>query len=216
VDQHPWAREVGLVLNFEARGNSGPALMFETSSGNGRLIGEFARAAPHPFASSLFSNVYDYLPNNTDFTVFQAAGLPGLNVAYIDGFTFYHSPLDTFERVGEGSLQHHGTYALALARHFGALGLDDLGAGDAIYFDILGLMLVHYPAALALPLLALVAALFVGMAAIGLRRGQLTPGGITLGFFALLLGLVFAAILAALVQTMAMFIQRVHLLRRRL
>src|SRR5438270_2873989 len=43
VDQNPWVRDVGLVLNFEARGNAGPAIMFETSSGNGGLIREFAR-----------------------------------------------------------------------------------------------------------------------------------------------------------------------------
>src|SRR5438105_2344263 len=33
VGEHPWAKEVGVALNFEARGNTGPALMFETSNG---------------------------------------------------------------------------------------------------------------------------------------------------------------------------------------
>jgi acetylornithine deacetylase/succinyl-diaminopimelate desuccinylase-like protein len=34
VEEHPWVRDVGLVLNFEARGNEGPAFMFETSDNN--------------------------------------------------------------------------------------------------------------------------------------------------------------------------------------
>ena len=31
VDEHPWAKDVSVVLNFDARGNSGPSIMFETS-----------------------------------------------------------------------------------------------------------------------------------------------------------------------------------------
>ena len=32
VAEHPWARDIGLVLNFDARGTSGPSVMFETRS----------------------------------------------------------------------------------------------------------------------------------------------------------------------------------------
>jgi Peptidase family M28 len=38
VDEHPWAKEIGVVLNFDARGNSGPSIMFETSDGNSWLV----------------------------------------------------------------------------------------------------------------------------------------------------------------------------------
>jgi acetylornithine deacetylase/succinyl-diaminopimelate desuccinylase-like protein len=38
VQQHPWARDVGVVLNFEARGDNGPSIMFQTSDANGWLI----------------------------------------------------------------------------------------------------------------------------------------------------------------------------------
>ena len=31
VQQHPWAKDVGVVLNFEARGDHGPSVMFQTS-----------------------------------------------------------------------------------------------------------------------------------------------------------------------------------------
>ena len=51
---HPWAQNLGLILNFEARGSRGPSLLFETSANNGSLIGGVARAAPHPIGSSLF------------------------------------------------------------------------------------------------------------------------------------------------------------------
>ena len=43
VNNHPWTKEVGLVLNFEARGSGGPSYMLiETNRGNARLIAEFS------------------------------------------------------------------------------------------------------------------------------------------------------------------------------
>lgn len=53
VEQHPWARDVGVVLNFEARGDHGPSIMFQTSEGNGWLIEEFAQTVREPVANSL-------------------------------------------------------------------------------------------------------------------------------------------------------------------
>ncbi|MEX0289408.1 MAG: M28 family peptidase, partial [Flavobacteriaceae bacterium] len=73
VNQHPWANEVGLVLNFEARGSGGPGYMLiETNRGNGKLIQEFTNADPkYPVANSLAYSIYKMLPNDTDLTVFR-------------------------------------------------------------------------------------------------------------------------------------------------
>src|SRR5690606_24910060 len=39
VNKHPWAKDVGLALNFEARGSGGPSYMLiETNGGNANLI----------------------------------------------------------------------------------------------------------------------------------------------------------------------------------
>ena len=119
VDQHPWARNVGLVLNFDSRGNSGPVIMFETSPNNQDLIYEFAKAVPRPVANSLSDEIYRRLPNSTDLNVFKAAGMPGFNFAYIKGVNHHHTALDTVQGVDESSIQHGGSYALALTTHFG-------------------------------------------------------------------------------------------------
>ena len=121
VAQHPWAKKRNGVYTDEARGNGGPVWMFETSEQNGRLIREFAKAAPHPFTSSLLYEIYRLLPNETDFAVFKRAGLEGFNFAFINGVTHYHTMLDNIENIDKRSLQHHGYYALALTRHFGNL-----------------------------------------------------------------------------------------------
>lgn len=198
VGEHAWLRDVGLVLNLEARGSRGPAIMFETSGGNGWLIKEFADAAPRPVANSLAFEIYKLLPNDTDLTVFKKAGLPGLNFAYIDGRGHYHSALDSLDSLDERSLQHQGSYALALSRRFGNLSLAKTRTPDAIYFDVLGLDLLHYPQSWAVPLALVVTILFGVVLALGFRRRRLRASGVALGFLALLLSLVGASLLATL------------------
>ncbi len=185
--EHPLARDVGLVLNFEARGDGGPSIMFETSNNNGWLIPEFARAAPHPVANSLSYEIYKRLPNSTDFTVFKNRGLDGLNFAYIDGLSSYHTRLDNIQRINEGSLQHHGSYLLALTRHFGNLDLRQIRSANSVYFDVLGSALIHYPYSWSIPITILVLLLFVALVVVGLRAKHLTVRGIVFGCLAFVL-----------------------------
>ena len=144
VAQHAWADQVDLVLNFDARGISGPSFMFQTSPRNGRLVTEFSRAVSNPVSSSLADRIYRLLPNNTDFTVFIDHGYAGFNFAFIDGAAAYHSPEDDVDHLSTRSLQHHGEQALALVRCFGDVPLDDLEATDRVYFTLPGGLLLHY------------------------------------------------------------------------
>jgi hypothetical protein len=191
VDQHPWAKEVGVALNFEARGNAGPSMMFETSPRNGALISALGKAAPAPVANSLAYEIYKRMPNDTDLTVFKEAGLPGMNFAYFEGLPHYHTALDSAGEADVRSLQHQGSYALALARYFGNLdlgGLTNGGGGDAVYFDLPGAGLVRYPAGLVMPLALLVTVLFVGVVILGFRWRELSFKGSALGFVSFALG----------------------------
>ena len=180
VQEHPWAKDVGLALNFDARGNDGPSIMFETSDQNSSLIKEFAKAAPEPIASSLSHEIYRLLPNDTDLTPFRRAGIAGLNFAYIDGITRYHSSLDNKNEISERSFQHHYSYALSLARHFGNLDLQNNSRGNAIYFDVLRLAVLHYPATWALPITLVAALLLIGLIVAGLKTARLTLAGLGL------------------------------------
>ncbi len=147
VRDHPdLARRAGVVLNFEARGTSGPAMMFETSDRNGWVTREFARVAPYPFSSSLAYAVYKNLPNHTDMTVFKrVSGLAGLNFAFTASFENYHTRRDTPANLDPRSLQNVGANALALAQHFGDLELRDIHEPDRVYFNWFGSRLVGYP-----------------------------------------------------------------------
>ena len=202
VAEDPLVKDAGLVLNFEARGSHGPAIMFETSEQNGWLIKQFAKAAPYPIAHSLAYEIYRLLPNDTDLTVFKQAQMPGLNFAYINGLTNYHTQLDNTKEIDEHSLQHEGATALALARHFGNLNLEDTKSTNAVYFDIVGLTLVHYSSAWVLPLTIITVLLFSALIIIGLRRGRLSLFGIVLGFLAFLSSAIAASVVVTLVWSL--------------
>jgi Peptidase family M28 len=177
VTQNPIAQQPAVVLNMESRGSNGPTIMFQTSPHNSGVVSVYARSAPYPVATSVAAEIYRRLPNDTDFTpVLDAGRFTGLNAAYIDGQSAYHSPLDRHTNLDLRSLQGMGDNALALARGFGQADLVPLvkpSSGDDTYFPILGWFLVRYPGWLVLPI-AIVALLAV--AALGglFRRRSLS------------------------------------------
>nr|WP_179722991.1 M20/M25/M40 family metallo-hydrolase [Petropleomorpha daqingensis] len=174
VHSHPLANRGGVVLNFEARGTSGPPIMFETSLGNADLTEVYADAVPDPVATSFAVEVYRALPNDTDFTPFRESGeFTGLNTAFIDGAAAYHAPQDTPDRQDQASLQGEGENALALAQAFGDRDLTALSTasgGDATYFPVLG-RLVRYPGSWVWPLAIAAIVLVLGLVVVLARRG---------------------------------------------
>lgn len=186
-----------LVFNFEARGTSGPSVMFETSPAAGELVADFGRLAPHPVTTSLAAEVYQHMPNDTDFSVFRRAGLRGLNFAFIGSAENYHTERDDVQHLDPASLRHHGLQALALARHF--LDVDFTQPQEprsVIYFSFLWSGVVRYPQSLALPLAVLAAALLLGAIGRGLADGRLQAAGLRRGLLYSLLVVVAAAGLA--------------------
>jgi hypothetical protein len=181
VAEHPWAKDVRIAINFDSRGTSGVSQMFETSAENGELIRELA-AVPHAVSSSVAYEVYKRLPNDTDVTVFKQRGIPVMNFGFIDHWEAYHTSLDTPLQLDHGSLQHNGTYALALARQFGNRDLTKLRAPDEIYFSVPGGGFVHYPGKRALSYTALVFLIFALLCFWALRTPIITPLQLLYGF----------------------------------
>ena len=115
VREHPWAKDVAFILNFEARGTSGRSYMFETGQGN-RDAASLLRSAGDVTAGSAFTTIYRALPNDTDLSEFASLGVPALNFAFADGVERYHTSHDDVAHLNPGSLQHHGLQMLALAQ----------------------------------------------------------------------------------------------------
>lgn len=177
----PWLQQVGVMFNFEGRGDQGPSAMFETSGGNRKLIEEFVKVAPYKSGSSLLYTIYQHMPNDTDYTVFKKAGVPGMNFAWTERLEAYHSRLDTPGNLDQRGLQQDGSYALTLTRAFGDEDLTELqlkGAGDEVYFDVFGMWMVHYPGAVVGPLAVLLTLALVVVLVLGVRRGELGVVGL--------------------------------------
>ncbi|MFO0977939.1 MAG: M28 family peptidase [Planctomycetaceae bacterium] len=157
VRHHALSSARPVVLNFDARGNAGPVVMFETQAGNHPVIERLANHMARPrLTGSLFTAVYRMLPNGTDFTIFRNAEWQGCNFALIDGAHHYHQPTDTIENLDARSVQHLGEMALsagnAVARDPMDFRSDDEVPQDAIFFDVLGLHVFHMPISWSLPL----------------------------------------------------------------
>jgi len=198
VAEHPLAKEVGAVVNLEARGTGGPSLMFETSPGNGPILDLYARSVRRPATNSVYYTIYKTLPNDTDLTVYKHAGLRGLNFAFIQGESRYHTPLDDLDHLDVRTLQHQGENALAMVRAFSGADLDALSGPDDAFFDLFGFATLRWPEAW-MPALGIAAlAALAGALWRALRRGFVRAGQLAWGAAAALISLLAAAAVAAL------------------
>jgi hypothetical protein len=169
---HPLARRLGFVVNLEARGGGGRARMFETGPANGETVGLFRHAVGDPSSSSLAVYLYRLMPNETDFTLARAAGLPGLNFAFIGRQFDYHAASSTPAALDQGSLQDIGRQALAVVRAAAEAPALPRPAPDRVYNQLPGGWVLAYPAPVGWAVLAAAAALL----ALGCVRARKAGG----------------------------------------
>ncbi|MCZ4087643.1 M20/M25/M40 family metallo-hydrolase [Streptomyces antarcticus] len=172
-----------VVLNLEARGVSGPSIMFESGRRNSGVLPALD-GAERPVATSLADEIYRLMSNHTDFSEFKEAGFTGLNFAFVDGSARYHTTGDAVANVDRASLQHQGDSVLAAARALSGEALGSLDGGDDTYFTFLG-FLVHYAQSLVLVLAGLAVLASAATVWYARRTGALSGGSVkgALGFF---------------------------------
>ena len=186
VNQHPWAKDVGLVLNFEARGSGGPSYMLvETNGGNQNLINGFVDANPkYPVANSLAYSIYKMLPNDTDLTRFREdKNIDGFNFAFIDDHFDYHTALDTYERLDRNTLEHQGSYLMPLLNHFSSANLNNIKSKqDDIYFNVPLFKTISYPFSWIWPMLILAVLILIALVFYGINKRTLESSEMTKAF----------------------------------
>jgi len=182
----------------DAGGLSGPSILAASGPNEGWLIEQAAGVIPNPIGSSaieLFGSPA------TDYTLmFRKHGWLGFdfNLSWKKNI---HSRLDNLDNLNPDSIQHQGEHMLALVRHFGNISLAAIPQKPRpIYFDILGLSMLYYPASWALPILLGVTLVFIAALLQGSQHKWLTRQGIGLGALAFLLSLLTIPVLLILVQ----------------
>ncbi len=168
VQAKSYGIEIGRIINLEARGVRGPAMMFETGHPNAGVVSDWAKSGARPFSNSMMTAVYELLPNSTDLTVHLNDGHNGVNIAISDGLDFYHTAHDDLAHLDRASVQHMGDQALGATRAFlaGDWSIDKRPGADIAYSDIASRVFVAMPQMIAAVLLGLC----FGLAAIMFMR----------------------------------------------
>jgi len=174
VRDHPLSKRVSAAVNLDARGTSGPSLMFETGSANAWLMHLYASAIARPMTNSLYYVVYKQLENDTDFTVFKTAGYQGFNFAFIGHVGRYHTPLDSVAHADSASLQHQGDNALAALTALASTANLQPPISESVFFDGMAHMLIAWPSGWTLPAALLSLTLLLAETVFLLRRGAVT------------------------------------------
>jgi len=185
VTQSNWAKEVGLVLNFEARGSAGPSYMLmEVNKGNANMVKEFTAANPsYPVSNSLMYSIYKMLPNDTDLTVFREQGkIQGFNFAFIDHHFNYHTAQDDIDHLSPKTMEHQGTYLVPLLNYFSNSDLSTLQSNDDYVYFNTPFKFVSYPFSWVFPMVLIAAFLFIFLVFIGLGKRVLVFSEMGKGF----------------------------------
>ena len=176
--------DVAIVLSAESRGVSGPAVWFETGSGNGRRVQMLAAAEPRPAALSLARSVRAAAVESASSDALLATGVPSMTLSTLGDGALQHQPRDTRTRVSEASLQHSGRQLLALTRALGAVDLrSDLAGAERVYLSLPRIGAVHYSRSWVL-VTALSLLAFWALAGLILRGRRATRLGVAVGFAA--------------------------------
>lgn len=205
VQHSPVAPLIGAVVSLEARGNRGPAAMFETSDPNGR---DLAALRPHPedrlkgaVASSLSVDIYRAMPNGTDVTEYLALDMDAANYAMSGHESHYHTRHDDMAHLNPGSVFHVGGSALSAVEGFMTVNAQT-SDGSVIYADVLGLTVIALPQALAQPLIGLAFLLCAVVLFRQVGEGASLGRVLTFPILALVSGTGFAVIAAMSINAM--------------
>jgi hypothetical protein len=200
VDEHSWTKNVGLVLNFEARGSGGPSYMLmETNGKNSKLLSEFLAAKPNfPVANSLMYSIYKMLPNDTDLTVFrEGANINGFNFAFIDDHFDYHTAQDSYERLDRETLLHQADYITTSLNYFANSDLEKLDSNeDFVYVNFPFIKMLTYPFAWVIPMLIIAGILFIILIFLGFSLNKISLKGALKGFVPFLIAIILCGLIS--------------------
>lgn len=112
-----------VVLNHEARGTSGRPVVTRWSGPMHTIL----PGMPDPEAASFTDALFEFIPNDTDFTEYRKAGWWGMDMAITGDSWAYHTPQDDRAHLDQSTLQHYGEMTLTLTRDLVDTDLGSLG-----------------------------------------------------------------------------------------
>ncbi|KZO98499.1 hypothetical protein CALVIDRAFT_548928 [Calocera viscosa TUFC12733] len=142
---HPWASLPKTFVNLEGLGEGGRPLWFRTSSA--RVTRALSHLS-HPHANSISVDAFNrwrLVRSGTDYQVFDAAGMQGLDLTFYKWRAMYHTKGDSVTGLGGNDalwMMMEGTLDAAhgLLADIGT----DVDHKDVVYFEVLGLAIAIF------------------------------------------------------------------------
>ena len=145
INENPEMKDkIEMVINFDARGNSGALTMFETSPNAYNLVSVYKKSGAWLYGFSASTELYNMMPKmpGTDFIAFLQESYSGLNFAIIEGVKAYHYydliP-DSHENLNRDTAWHHLQVTYSLANYTANNSMDNLRQQprNAVFFPFL-------------------------------------------------------------------------------
>ncbi|KAJ2846182.1 hypothetical protein IWW36_004471, partial [Coemansia brasiliensis] len=119
---HPWAEQVRAYINLEAGGVGGRAMLFRAS--HPLLLQAYKQAVSRPCASLVGNDAFKLgiVKSDTDYSVYTTRyGVPGLDLAFTDRRSLYHTASDNMQHVAAESILSMGIATLDTARQISSI-----------------------------------------------------------------------------------------------
>ncbi len=180
VDSHPWAADVRAAINMEAMGATGSSQIYVHGDQSGWMLDEAFNTLPHPRGFSFVNElVWATGTGGSDLDQYLQRADVGIGFGYFGASYVYHSPTDNLDSLDPQTLQQQGENVLTLATRIANAPLDPVRTEpNPIYFNLVGDVMVRYPAALVVPLAIAAAVVLIGVIAVGSRRKKLSWLGV--------------------------------------
>ncbi|KAI9298926.1 hypothetical protein K502DRAFT_283942, partial [Neoconidiobolus thromboides FSU 785] len=137
---HEWKNDVKGFINMEASGIGNRGMIFQSSS---NIINKAFSKTPHPHSSVIAFTGFKLrvVNSNTDFQIYNAANIPGVDFAIYSNRAFYHTYKDDASNMHFESLKVFGeTVCSAISTLGKSNEIDKLGDSEdgGVFFDVLG------------------------------------------------------------------------------
>lgn len=138
--QHPSSKFPDTFVNLEGAGAGGRATLFRSTDAE---VTKSYQSSPYPFGTVVSADGFKQglVRSATDYSVFTEIGLRGLDVAFMEPRSLYHTSEDSSRRTSEASMWHMLSAALATTQR---LTLDTTSnfsrhaPSQVVYFDLFG------------------------------------------------------------------------------
>jgi hypothetical protein len=190
--QHPLSSFPHTFLNLEGAGAGGRAVLFRSTDTE---VTKFYKSAPHPFGTVVSADGFKrgLVRSQTDYVVFNGdLGMRGLDVAFMEPRSRYHTQEDSATYTSKGSLWHMLSAAVATTQGLASDASDEFDGpvsapgkvssrqgSEAVWFDIFGkafaVFQLHTLFAISVTLLVVTPLILVGLTIVLIRADKWYP-----------------------------------------